>query len=328
MRLTDTTNQRYCYKDITKQLDLHTFRKLIVGRSFESALWKSDVGVKINSFLGEDDQKTLSYLFDNMCVNKNRLIQSSLAHLIELGVLKEGILMADNNKLLVANEEITFVCPIMRSLILDKLYPEMKVSPPPFKISEPSQEVAYELIKYAATFLSLHSLTSNKREILDKEPSLRTGEAGYQNQFNAVLNALLKDSEYRSFREYKIIKEEHFFGLVLRYLIVLVLLLTRSGGNIWGFLDIVCFATEKNYTKHWEDLGKRYEDTGQLVLLIIEDYEENNPPIQIVKRDNVILTIWMRHNPIYTKVKFNSSLDGGKNTTEIDIGTIFKIITF
>ncbi len=92
-------------------------------------------------------------------------------------------------------------------------------------------------------------------------------------------------------------------------------------------LELVCFSTSKDYEDHWEKLGGRYTDnygsaTGQLVLIIIEDYDETNMPAQVAERDNEILTIWIRHDRQFTKVRFNSSLDCGKNTEEISVGTV------
>jgi hypothetical protein len=92
-------------------------------------------------------------------------------------------------------------------------------------------------------------------------------------------------------------------------------------------MEIVCFSTLKDYTDHWEKLGGRYSDSygsavGQLILLIIDEYDAISMPLQVMQKDPMILTIWMRHNSLYSKVKFNSSLDNGVETEEYDLEAI------
>jgi len=238
------------------------------------------------------------------------------------------------------NAEIEFVCPIMRSQVLDNLNPKLatlEVAPPAFEMPEnPTQQAAYELIKKAACFFSRRHITSlgnfkqhHKKEVFDPhareaqqtypEKPLCPGEFEYQTQFDTVFNSgLLKGSRLLSFREWKEIEEEktyNFVDLVLR------------NGSTWGLIELVCFSTPSDYEYHWEKLGGRYTDsygsaTGQLVLLIIEDYEEKRIPEQILNEDDLILTIWMRHDRLYSKVRFSSSLDGGNSTEEFDIEAV------
>jgi hypothetical protein len=244
---------------------------------------------------------------------------------------------------LVANEEITFVCPIMRSQILDKIYPEvvkLEITPPPFNLPIiSSQESAYALIKHTACFLDRRHISSlsnfkkhHKREVdpfalklqqyFDEAP-LRPREPEYQNQFSIVFNSgVLHCSECSSFREYKIVESAgnfvyNFLDLVIRF---------SSNSTTWGVMELVCFSTAQDCTQHWEKLGGRYKDlygsAGQLILLIIDDYDESDIPVQILQQDDTILTIWMRHDPLYSNVRFNSSLDKGQKTEEFDIGIL------
>ncbi len=108
--------------------------------------------------------------------------------------------------------------------------------------------------------------------------------------------------------------------------VLAVFLFRFRSGSTWGLIELVCFSTAADYEEHWEKLGGRYTDSygsaaGQLVLLIIEDYGEQSKPEQVLQKDDLILTIWMRHDRLYSKVRFSSSLDGGELTEEFDIGT-------
>jgi hypothetical protein len=74
------------------QLDLRTFRQLIVGKSFNAALSQSDIGKRINYLIREEDKPVLFQLFGGN-VSRTAIIvehQPNLQYLIEIGVLKEG----------------------------------------------------------------------------------------------------------------------------------------------------------------------------------------------------------------------------------------------